>query len=234
MRPSRSPTHVAVAGGERIAEVAERPRRRVDLRLERRDVGEIARRAAAATRAPSRRNDRGSVAIAEPSERAPGGALGGGQRDAVAHVERQRVRPRRRPRRRRVAAARARRRPAPSDARVGVDARQAASCSASSGYAAKPLPAPSQRVAPRRTAGDHAPAAARPAPRLAPSVAVTARRRRHRPRASAHRGRRGRASSRAARHAACASASSVGTATTRQVGAQRQPLRHAAARCECR
>ena len=107
MRPSRSPTQRAVAGRQRIAEVAGRPRRRVDLRFERWRHTRCRRGAADATaRAPAR-----ALWAATPSEpRSRRCALGGRQRDAMPHVQRQRVRGVDAPRRRRGAAAPAPRR----------------------------------------------------------------------------------------------------------------------------
>ena len=89
MRPSRSPTLRAVARCECVAEVAGRPRRRMDLRLERRHVRDVA----LAQRSPfglgsreiarQRRHRVSSQAHARV-------ALGGRQRDAMPHVQRQR------------------------------------------------------------------------------------------------------------------------------------------------
>ena len=209
MRPSRSPTLRAVAGGERVAEVAVRPRRRVDLRLERRDVGEVVVGAAAARR--RLRNGAKPVGQRSPSKphAAPRARRWSAPRDG-ARTAAARAR-RRRPRRPPAAAARARRSRAPSGATSHRPRASARRCARASGYAAKPSPAPNHARLPAATTSSGCSTAAR-ASRA--SARRRARRRRRRPRASARRGRRRRASPPCARNACCASASSVGTGTT--------------------
>ena len=219
-----------IAGGERVAEVADRPRRRVDLRLQRGDVGEIA----LAQRPPREsrlRNVRSgawpcacAVRAARRRRARRSSARRGGARRAAAR------RPRRRLRRRRVAAARARRPPAPSGAhrRRLAPARGA---TRASGYAANPLPAPAHR------AGRLRPAEGRPRPARDAAGAATSRHPSPSPRIGrdvdlAHprieAAQRTRAQPCVAKHL-LRERRERGHRDHRQVRAERQSLRHAAA-----